>query len=363
LNRKEVSVPEILDNTLQLRKLDPQEMLSVVGETPAQCRAARADGLAAPVDKKILKKIDGLIFSGVGGSAIGGDFVAAYLRPNVPFPVVVNRNYDLPGWVSRNTLVICSSYSGNTEETLNVFHQAVERRSKLLIVASGGELLRQAKLRRASVCELPIGFQPRAALSHSYVKILSILEKAGLKLSLKGDFEEGMDLLERLSGQYHESIPLKKNPAKQLAAFWLDKTPILYAGEGYAAMAYRWKCQLNENAKQIAVCGSVPEMNHNEILGYTASPGLLRKASVLFLRSRLHDHVRVQKRFDIMKTILRREKMDLREVWMEGRSVLAQTLATIYLADYASVYLALLKKIDPESVGLIDELKTRMARS
>ena len=352
----------VLDQPSKLALLDPRHMLQMVMDVPFHCQDARYRVLNHPPRLRA-SAIRHVVISGLGGSAIGGDTLRAFLWKTAPFSITVNRHYALPAWVDKNTLVICSSYSGNTEETLSVFQQAILKKIPVLIVSSGGELLRQAQKRKLPFCALPGGLQPRAALGYSFITLLTALETLGMVPSYEADFQEAMSLLVQLSQEYGFMKPSAKNPAKQLARFFHGKLPIIYGGQDhFDSVAYRWKCQFNENAKQIALMNVISEMNHNEVLGYSFSEVLTKKMAVVLLRHPGADHSQIARRFDILKKFIQSKTGGVREVKAQGRSVLAQMLSVIYLGDFVTVYLAYLKGIDPTPTILIDEFKTQLSR-
>ena len=353
----------ILDQSRKMALLDPQKMFGHVLDVPSHCQDARFRVLNCPPHLKS-GKINNVVISGVGGSAIGGDVLRTFLGKTTFFPITVNRHYELPAWVTKNTLVICSSYSGNTEETLSVFRQALSKKLPLLIVSSGGALLKQAKHKKLPFCELPPGLQPRAAFGYSFITLLTALETSGFIPSFQNDFQEALRLLVDFSKRYHFMEPASRNQAKQLAMFFHNHIPVIYSGQDYFdSVSYRWKSQLNENAKQLALTSTIPEMNHNEILGYTFSEPLTKKMAVVLLRHPQKDHSQIEKRFDILKKLIHSKVFGIREVEARGNSVLAQMLSTIYLGDFVTVYLAYLKGVDPTPIDLIDQFKSLLSQA
>ena len=350
----------LLDQPTQIAALDPSGMLQKVMDVPFHCQDARYRVLSHP-PRLNSKTIRNVVLSGVGGSAIGGDILKTLIWKKAKFSFSVNRDYDLPGWVSKDTLVVCSSYSGNTEETLAVFRQALQKKASVLVVSAGGELLKLAKQKKIPYCEVPGGLPPRSALGYSFVTLLTALECLDLLPSYEEDFQETMGLLVGLSQRYGMMKPFSKNLAKQVAGFLVGKLPVIYAGQDHMdTVALRWKCQINENAKQIALMNVVPEMNHNEILGFSNQEPLTKKMAVVLLRHPQGDHPQIQKRFEILKGILKPKTAGVIEIEAMGKSLMAQMMSVVYLGDFASVYLAYLKKIDPTPIDLIDQLKKQL---
>ncbi|MGH7739724.1 MAG: bifunctional phosphoglucose/phosphomannose isomerase, partial [bacterium] len=211
----------VLDQPRRLSQLDPSDMIRKVLDLPAQFLDARNRVLTHP-PKLQLKNIRQVILSGLGGSAIGGDLLRALTWKKSNFSVTVNRHYDLPGWAGKDSLVICSSYSGGTEETLSVFRQALKKRLKLLVLASGGLLEKLAHKAGVPVLALPGGLPPRAALGYSFVTLLTALESLHLIQSFSKDFDEALEGMVRQASLYGPLTETAKNPAKLLALFLKD---------------------------------------------------------------------------------------------------------------------------------------------
>lgn len=351
-----------LDRPDAMRRLDPSGMICKVMDLPLQCRDARARVKKSP-PRLDVRGVRNVLVTGLGGSAIGGDILRALVRKNSQVGVSVNRHYVLPAWVGRDTLVVASSYSGNTEETLSAFEDALKRRARILVVSSGGAIAAKARKRGLPVCSVPGGYPPRSAFGYSFVTLLTALETLRLVPSHARDFEEAMTLLERMSGELDPQVPASRNEAKRLARFLYGRFPVVYAGQDHLeAVGVRWKGQLNENAKQAALAGILPEMNHNEVVGFTTPDALTRQMAVILLRDPRGDHPQVGRRFDILGRLLSSRTAGVREVRSRGRSILARMLGTLYLGDFTSVYLAYLKGVDPTPVAVIDLLKKSLAK-
>jgi glucose/mannose-6-phosphate isomerase len=350
-----------LDNIPKMLSLDRFGMMGLVLGLPGQCRDARSRVKVHPPKLKH-HSFKSVVVSGLGGSAIGADVVRALIGKSAGFSLTVNRNYGLPAWVSKETLVICSSYSGNTEETLSAFQIAVRKKFPILVISSGGKLLNQARRRNLPCLELTGGLPPRAAFGYSFTTLLTALETLGLLPSFEKDFNETLDLLECLSREWGPAAPSKRNQAKQLASFLHGRFPVVYAGQDYFdAVGLRWKCQLNENAKQAALFNVLPEMNHNEILGYSRADNLTKNMAAVLLRHPQGDHPQTIRRFDILARVLRARTAGVREVEPRGKCLLAQMLSSLTLGDFTSVYLAFLRGLDPTPIVLIDEFKRKLA--
>ncbi len=340
---------------------DPSGMIRKVMDLPLQCRDARE---RVKKVRPILnaRGIRSVLVTGLGGSAIGGDILRALAWKRAKVSLSVNRHYELPAWVGPDTLVVCSSYSGNTEETLSAFAQALRKRARILVISSGGKLTQEARRRHLPVCAVPGGYPPRSAFGYSFVTLLSALESLKILPSYEKDFEETMRMMEKMSVALAPHVPSSRNEAKKLAMFLFGCLPVIYAGQDHLeTVGLRWKGQLNENAKQVAILNVLPEMNHNEVVGFTQDEPLSRRMAVILLRHPQGDHSQVKRRFDILAGILKKRTAGVREVKACGRSTLAQMMSVLYLGDFVSVYLAYLKRVDPTPVAIIDQLKDALA--
>jgi glucose/mannose-6-phosphate isomerase len=345
-----------------MRKLDPSDMMGKVLGLPAQFLDARQRARQSSTLRSGLKGIRQVLVAGLGGSAIGGDLLKGLTWKTAPFSLSVNRHYDLPGWAGRDTLVVCSSYSGNTEETLSVFHQALKARLPLLVISTGGELLKLAQKHGLSYLAPPGGLPPRSALGYSFITLLTAMESLGLLSSQEQAFDETLEWMTRLAVSCGPLSPVKKNLAKRLALFLHGKLPVIYAGQDHLeSVGLRWKCQINENSKQVCLNSVIPEMNHNEVLGYSFPEPLTKGSAVILLRQPKGDHPQIARRFAILKGILKSRTAGVVEALPQGKSLLCQMMTLVYLGDFLSVYLAYLKGVDPTPIVLIDQFKKSLA--
>jgi len=302
-----------------------------------------------------------LVVTGLGGSAIGGDLARSIAGREARMPFLVSRDYDLPGFVGRSSIVIACSYSGNTEETLSAYQQARKNGAAVVCITSGGQLEAFAKADGFPVFRLPGGLPPRAALGYSLVTLLVALEKLRVVSGLKQSIQESVELLETLKGRYGVSSPASENRAKILANSLAGKIVAIYGSTGVMdAVSFRWRTQIEENAKNLALHQSVPEMNHNELVGWVYPEEVLKRVGVVLLRDK-GDHPQVQRRFDLTAELITRKAGVVHEVWSEGDSMLARILSTLYLGDFVSLYMSYLNKVDPTPVEVIDYLKKELA--
>ena len=319
--------------------IDNSNMLKVIEEFPAQCKTAL--GLAKGMT--VSGKIDKIVVAGMGGSAVGGDLLKSYLH-NSKMPVFVVRDYKVPNFVDKNTLVFVVSYSGNTEETISAFESAERNKAKIIAVTSGGALSAQAK----KVIKIPVGLQPRAALGYLFFPLLGVMANSNITAVNGDEITEMLNILSNTNGfkAFGEGI------AKKIGL----KVPIIYASELLSPVAYRWKTQFNENSKAAAFSHAFSEMNHNEIAGYQTMDR--NKFISIFIRNE-GDNERIKKRMDITKEIIS-TKVDVEEVFTKGEYLLSRIFSGIYYGDFASYYLALANKIDPTPVAVIENLKRRL---
>jgi glucose/mannose-6-phosphate isomerase len=311
-------------------------------------------GVAVPAD---YSRVQVVVFLGMGGSAIGGDLLRCYLSDVIKVPIVVNRDYGNPAFVGRDALVIASSYSGNTEETLSAYHEAKERGAKLLCVTSGGELARCAQADDVPQVTIPQGYPPRTALAYLSMPPLAVLEKLGLVPAQERAIEEATGLLASLAAEYGKAQ--QGNVALSVAERLKGKLPLVYTANAFEVVGMRWRGQLSENSKVLAYSSTLPEMNHNEIVGWGLLKPVQRMVQVVLLRDS-GDHARVQVRMEFIKEFIARYSSAPVELFAQGRSRLARILSLIHLGDWVSYYLALYNGVDPTPVENIDLLKEHL---
>ena len=359
----DISEKEIinLDDLAIYRRLDPQGMLQHIHNFPDMCRQAWQMALKykLPDEYKNVKKI---VVLGMGGSAIGGDLVASLAINESAIPILVCRDYNLPQYVDENTLVIASSYSGATEETLSAFERSFNTRALKLAITTGGRLTDICKSKGVPVIAFSYKAQPRAALPYSFFILLGVLHNLGF-LSLKNtEVEEALAVLDKTNLANGEKVALKHNPAKALAQKLFDRLPIIYGAGITAEVAHRWKSQINENSKVTCFYEIFSELNHNAIVGYRFPEEVLSKSMVVMLDSNLL-HERVRLRYDITKELLEKAGIYYQILNGEGNSALAQMLSLVLIGDYVSLYLAMLNQADPTEIKNIEYLKNTLAQS
>ena len=349
-----------LDDMKLYPSLDPEGMLARIKELPMQCKQAwqSAMSFTLPPD---YRNIDKVVVLGMGGSAIGGDLVRTLVQAEAKIPVIIHRDYGLPAFVDAKTLLIASSYSGNTEETLSSFESVLKTDAKKLVMTTGGKLGKMAEANRIPIFKIEYKAQPRAALGFSFIPTLGILQKLGFIKDRSADVAEAVQALEKLSAKLEEKSPVKSNPAKQLAQRLYGCLPVVYGAGITAEVAHRWKTQLNENAKSWAFYEVFPELNHNATVGFTLPREVALKIRVVLLRSPTFN-ARIKLRYDVTSELLKQSGVAYEFVDGEGQSPLAQMVSLVSIGDYVSYYLALLYKVDPSPVKVIEYLKERLSK-
>ena len=316
--------------------VDKNNMIRSIEDFPSQCRTALelTKGISVQGDVK------NIVVSGMGGSGIAGDLLKAYLR-NSKIPVHVSKDYKLPEFVDSSTLVFAISYSGNTEETIISYEDAVRRKAKVVAISSGGRL--------AEICKrtirVPPGYQPRAALGFLFFPMVGVLSNMNLAREESEEIIEAINIIEN-SEEYEKE-------AQAIAKSIKNRTVLLYSSNDFSSASYRWKCQINENSKMPAFCNSIPEMNHNEIAGYQSMDRT--SFAAIFLRDNMEDE-KTKKKMEITRKIVE-TKVDSITVFSKGNSFLARMLSLIHLGDFVSYYLAVDNKTDPTPVHVIESLK------
>jgi len=330
-------------------------MIDLTEGFPAQCREAFSIANAFDFPNS-LHDCKSICVAGLGGSAAGGDFLRALMDESGSTNVVVWRDYGLPSWVDKDTLVIACSYSGNTEETLSAAETAKERGSKLLAITSGGEL----ETLGIPTCKIPGGQPPRTALGYLFVPLAVAAEKLGYLP--KQDFDSAFSLLDHCKEIWGIAAGFDDNIAKRMAESLVGCVPLVYgSGTWGGLVANRWKGQLCENSKVLAFANCFPELNHNEIMGWEGSEKQnVLQWSVLVLESG-DESQKMRKRIDVSCEILR-PKAELCTVKPQGTSLLERMLSLIYLGDFVSIYLAALNEVDPETIDSINKLKAELAK-
>lgn len=343
---------------INFKKIDRSNMLQLLTAFPQQFRQARQIGEAFNL-KINPNNVKNLLFAGMGGSAIGGDLIIACLNTELKIPALVNRNYFLPNFVDRSSLVIVSSFSGNTEESLSCYEDARVKGAQIICITSGGKLAQKANQDGVPFITIPGGTPPRTALGYLSIPLLVLLSQSGFANVNSDDFDETEKLLVQKAKLYAPEA--QENDALNLANQLKNKIPILYSSTDFlSVVGVRWKGQFSENAKVLAFCNVFPELNHNEIVGWERLPNILTNFQIIYFRDQ-EDYSRNQKRMRITQGILEKVTSPIIELSTEGNSRLARLFSLIYLGDWVSFYLAALNGIDPTPIEKIQILKNKLS--
>ncbi|MEX0786273.1 MAG: bifunctional phosphoglucose/phosphomannose isomerase [Dehalococcoidia bacterium] len=350
-----------LDDRATVDRLDPHGLLGRIEALPEQCEEAwRCAGeFELPSAYRDAREV---VLLGMGGSAIAGDIVRSIASTSGRKPIYVVRGYDAPGFVSEQTLVVACSHSGNTEETLSSVRQSLDAGARGIAVTTGGELRSLAGERGIHCLSYDYDGEPRSAIGHQLMTLLSLAERAGLLASQGDAVAEAVSLMREQRARIGHSTSSDRNAAKQLAGRLRGKLPVIVGGGVLSDAAYRWKTQINENAKSWAFHETMPELNHNAIAGFGLPEELVPRLHVVFLHhSALHPRLRLH--YDAAADALTAAGVAHERVEALGSSGLAQALTSLHFGDLVSYYLALLNRVEPAPVQALDKVKAKLAQS
>ena len=348
----------VIESVERIRAADPEDMLGRIKELPKQIQGAWQVTRGAQLPPAY-GDVRNITVIGMGGSAIGGDLAAALLADELKVPMSVHRDYGIPAFIGRDSLVIASSYSGNTEETLSAFEEARKRGAKVLALTTGGTLATQARAANYPVVTFSYKARPRATLGYSLGLVLGSLTRLGLIRDLSADIDAAVADLAKLEERVHEGA--RTNDAKKLAIELYGRIVFAYGAGVMGVMARRVKGQWNENAKNWSAYDVMSELNHNAVVGFP-NPQIARDAiTVLLLRSD-RDNPRHKIRFDVTRELLDRASIPHKTLEFGGTNLLSEVLQMTLFTDYVSFYVALLNGADPSPNTAIDYLKDRLAR-
>ncbi len=345
----------------RVAELDTSGQFDTVARLSEQLESGYTRAVAALTGKRLAAadRPNGAVVCGMGGSAIGADVVGACLD-GLPVPYQVVRGYELPAWVSEQTLVVAVSYSGNTEETLACAARALARGCRPVCVASGGRLSELAARHGLPLVGAPAGLQPRASIGFLSTPIGAALEAAGLAPGFDEQVAEAIEVIAELASELAPGVADDDNEAKSIARRLLDRLPVVYGAGVTAPAARRWKGQLNENAKTPAFFNELPELDHNELAGWETNPGVAGRAVLVLLDDPAGDE-RLRRRLALTAASMQSRAAGVVRVAARGDLPLARVLSSAYVGDFASLYLALLYGVDPGPVTVLEEFKTRLA--
>lgn len=351
----------MLDDLESINKIDKSGMLNDVAGFSEQILESKE--IVNQSNLPNMYKIDNVIICGMGGSAISGDIVQSLFRERSDIPIYVSRQYDLPKWAHKNTLVIAQSYSGNTEETLSTFKHAHQKHCKIVGISSGGKLKEFCENRQIPHIKIPENIQPRAATGYILFSAIYALNKMGiLTHDMDSEIKETIDITRHFSDQNKKEIPTSENPTKQIAKKIIGLIPQVYGWNHYSPIAKRWCTQFSENSKIICRFDEVSECNHNDIVGWSMDPDISKKFTCILLRDYDDESVYMTTRLNFMKKLYNDVAGQVLEIPVQGKKRLAKMMYLMYFGDFVSCYLALLRNVDPSPVEAIAELKNELAK-
>ncbi|MFH0870211.1 MAG: bifunctional phosphoglucose/phosphomannose isomerase [archaeon] len=327
-----------------ISKFDPENLRQDILQLPLQ--AEQGYKLVEALDLNAVKgTYSSVIISGMGGSAIAGLVLQSYLADD-SIKLFVNQDYILPKWADKSTLVIVSSYSGNTEEAISVFKEARRKECGLIVVSIGGKLEEYAKIPRLPVVILPSGYPPRTAMGIMFFAMLRLLERLRL---VESKAREVLRIREELKGQ----LPMLERNAIALSEKFVNRIPLIYTSTRFKPIGYRWKCDFNENSKRLAFNNVFSEMNHNE---GEAFENIIGNFHAIILRFE-EDNRRIQQRMNLTKDIILKKGVPVTDIGVRGPSMLSKIFSAIMLGDLTSYYLAIRLKTNPNRYNFIEDFK------
>lgn len=298
------------------------------------------------------KEIRNVLICGLGGSGIGGTIVNDIVSPKAKIPITATKDYSIPNFVNEHTLVIANSYSGNTEETLYALQKCQAKGAEIAVITSGGGLKNIAEEQNYNKLIIPSGQPPRAMFGYAFTELFYLLNHYGIiDDSFKSDFQKAIQLLDTEKSDI-------QNRAKDLAKKMHKQTPVIYVANGFEGVAVRFRQQINENSKMLCWHHVVPEMNHNELLGWRTN---VNDLAVVYFRNK-SDYERNQIRMDINKKVISKYTENITEIWSKGNSLIENSLYHIHLGDWASWYLSAMNNVDAIEIDVINFLKGELSK-
>ncbi len=350
-----------LDDIEKIREHDPENMYNRIFDLPEQMAEALKIAHRWRISADDFREIRNIVVVGMGGSAIGGELARTFLSSKLLVPFEICRHYLLPEYVDDETLVLASSYSGNTEETISAVEDALTRKAMVAAISTGGLLGDICDLNQIPIAVVPGGLQPRAALGYSFVPLMVFFEKVGLIKNVTSEIETVIKGLQTYREVYIEDIPTEQNPAKNVAQRMHGRIPIIYGGPTLTnAVALRFKGQVCENAKALSFANVFSEFNHNELVGWSPLVEKHKEHLAVVVLRDAEDHPQIRTRMNIVKEIIQKLDVEYIELHSRGSSRLERMFSLVQIADFASYYLAILDDVDPTPVDVIEELKRKL---
>lgn len=354
-----VSRLSALDNARAISRLDPEGMLAKAEHFAAQCTEGLRLGESVNLGKAF-RNPSNIVVTGMGGSAISGDLLAAIFQDRLPVPVTVIRDYALPAFIGKDTLLFAVSHSGNTDETLSALRDAAKKKARIVCVCSGGQMYKKAQAAGHPCVLVPPDKRPRANTGYLLMPMVVIVERLGLVRPDPAARRETVRILSQQETDLEHTVPTQRNPAKRLAQDIWNRFPFIYAAVPWLGpVALRWRTQFNENSKALAVSHELPELDHNEVMGWKYGGGTVSLPIWVILRPGRPSRETLARIGFTPRVIGRR--VAIRTLTGKGRSRLAQILSLVHFGDMVSLYLAFLNGVNPADTIPIDRLKALMA--
>jgi glucose/mannose-6-phosphate isomerase len=349
----------VVDDPDEIRRIDKSDMLSFCVEAPEHYAQAARIARTLSVD---FKRPGTILVAGMGGSGIGGELLKDWARDRIDVPIEACKEYSLPAYANRKTLVFVVSYSGETEETLSALCDAIKRKCMVICISSGGKLHEFAERLSLPHVLVPSGMAPRASLPYLLTPLVTTLEKMGLVSGVGDEVSETVRVVGQVSADNSPEKPLSGNFSKRLAENVAGTVPAVYGFGFHRTVAQRMKTQFNENSKNPAKWESFPELDHNEIVGWETAAEFTRHFSAVIVRD-ADEPAEISQRIEATKELMRRQIKKIFEVHSLGKSRLAKMVSVICTGDFTSLYLAILRGVDPTPVKTIALLKGKLEQT
>ena len=351
----------MLDDANLISQIDKSDILSKIYRLPEQIQETQE--IVKDTHLENIYKVDNIIISGMGASGITGEIIQKLFRDRLNIPIYINRRYDLPKWAHKNTLLISQSYSGNTEETLSAFKNGFQKRCKIIGISSGGKLEEFCNGREVPHIKIPSNYPPRTATGYILFSSILALKNIGiLNFDLDAEIQDSISVTDELRNHVKKEKKETENIAKQIAKKIHGLIPQIYGFNEYVPIARRWCTQFNENSKLISKYDEISESNHNDIVGWSADPETSKKFSCILFRDHEAESIYITKRIEFMKKLFLDVASNLIEINVYGKKRLSKMLYAMYLGDFVSIYLAILRKVDPTPIDAISQLKEELSK-
>jgi len=341
----------------EIRSIDKSSICSAYDKWPEYCK--NAFGRNVDVDEKLFKNVSSIVFSGMGGSGTTGDILADWMRLKCNIPIHVAKNYHVPAFVNDETLLIALSVSGGTEETLTTLVEAASARAKIIAVSQGGEMEQICQKKKLFHLKIQQRILPRVTLPEVLYSMLNLLTHSTFLDGLKDQIQDSIQSMEEIGKKICQACEYEHNPAKQLASWMLGHMPVAYCSPLQRGVGIRFKNSVNENAKVNAIAAEILDACHNELVSWSYKENSVLKPVLVRNKS---DPEEISARFDVFKEMLQRNGHEVFETPMHGSTALSGIVSSLYMLDYATIYMGILRKVDPTPIDAVFEFKDHMKK-